>query len=103
MQRLNSNTTVTAFAGVDGDVQLVIGSRGLIVLDAQGAERGTDGVLRHNHGTVRLTFDAACELRQFLDQIDEPADDRQPRLWSDTTFVDPIRPPACSRRRRRPA
>ena len=94
-----ANSTVTSFAGIDGDIQLVIGSRGLIVLDAQGAERGTDGMLRHNHGTVRLTYDSACELRDFIDQIAEPIEPRQPALWSETTFVEPIRPPARSSRR----
>jgi hypothetical protein len=98
-----ANSTVTSFAGIDGDIQLVIGSRGLIVLDAQGAERGTDGVLRPNHGTVRLTYESACELRDFIDQIAEPIEPRQPALWSKATFVAPIRPPGRSRRRGRAA
>jgi hypothetical protein len=96
MRLTHANSTVTSFAGIDGDVQLVTGSHGLIVLDAQGAERGTDGVLRHNHGTVRLTY----ELRDFIDQIAEPIEPRQPAIWSETTFIDPIRPPVRSRRRR---
>jgi hypothetical protein len=102
MRLSHANSTVTSFAGIDGDIQLVISSRG-IVLDAQGAECGTDGVLRHNHGIVRLTYDAVTELRDFLGHLDEPADPRQPALWSEATFVEPIRPPARNRRRRRSA
>lgn len=92
MQHLDQpHTTSSLIPGIDGDVQLVVGSRGLILLDAQGAERGVDGVLRHNHGTVRLTYQSVCELRALLDQIEEPSDARQPRLWSDATFTQPVR------------
>ena len=103
MRLSHANTIVTSFAGIDGNIQLVIGSRGLIVFDAQGAERGTDGVLRHNHGTVRLTYESAWELRDFIDQIAEPIEPRQPALWSEATFVEPICPPTRGSRRRRAA
>lgn len=76
----NASNTVSLFSGIDGDVQIVVGSRGLIILDAQGCERGVDGRLRHNHGIVRLTYELICDLRDFLDRIGEPEDDRQPAL-----------------------
>jgi hypothetical protein len=98
--RLSSNSTATSFAGIDGEIQLAC-SRGRIVLDAQGTECGTDGVLRHNHGTVRLSYDAARELADFIERMEEPADPRQSALWSQATFVEPIRPPARNRRHRR--
>jgi hypothetical protein len=103
MRLSHANSTVTSFAGIDGDIQLVVGSRGLIVLDAQGAERGTDGVLRHSHGVVRLTYDAARELAAFIDHMGEPTDPRQAALWSPATFTEPVRPPARNRRQRRAA
>ena len=89
---------VHSIGGIDGDIQLAIApASGLILLDAQGCERGTDGRLRHNHGAVRLTYDAACDLRDLLDQIAEPAEPRQPRLWSDATFSIPIPRPRARR------
>ena|ERR1700761_3616370 len=99
-----TNTTITSFGGIDGDIQVVVGATTRTVLvDAQGAERGTDGVLRHNHGVVRLTYDAVSELRDFLDHLDEPADPRQHALWSEATYTKPVRRRVHGRRPRRVA
>jgi hypothetical protein len=94
MSQHQTNTTCSLIPAIDGDIQVVIGSTGIIVLDVQGAHRDVFGDLVHDHGTVRLTYDAVCELRALLDQIDEPADDRQPALpaiWSEASFTQPIR------------
>jgi hypothetical protein len=99
MRLSQRNTTVTLFSGIDGDVQVAVGSTSnTILFDAQGASRGTDGVVRHNHGTVRLSYEAIRELRDFLDHLDEPADPRQPTLPA--IFTQPVRAPARSPRRK---
>jgi hypothetical protein len=102
MSQQRVHSTVTLFSGIDGDIQVVNGQSSVLI-DAQGASRGTDGVVRHNHGTVRLTYAAISELRDFLDHLDEPADPRQPSLpaiWSPATFIQPVRAPAHSLRRK---
>ena len=74
------------------DLQVVASRRGYIVLDAQGAERGADGRVRHNHGIVRLSFEVAHELAEFVDHLaEEPPNARQPGLWSDARCTQPIR------------
>jgi hypothetical protein len=102
--RVQPYSTISSFSGVDGDVQVAVGPRtGTIIIDAQGAARGVDGIVRHNHGTVRLTYDVACELRDFIDQIAEPPEYRQatlPAIWSEVTFTRPLAKPTQFRRQR---
>jgi hypothetical protein len=93
------NSTCALFGGINGDIQVVVGTR-TVLIDAQGAERGTDGVLRQSHGAVRLTYATARDLADLIDHMGEPTDPRQPALWSESTFVEPIRPPVRGRRRR---
>lgn len=102
MSQHGANTTITLFSGIDGDLQVINGQT-TVLIDAQGASRGVDGIVRHNHGTVRLSYASARELRDFLDHLDEPADPRQPALWSDATFTQPVRTPVRSQRRKVPA
>lgn len=99
--RLNSNSTCSLIPGIDGDLQVVhqAGAQTVLV-DIQAMHFDASGHPKHEHSFLRLRYDAVCELRALLDQIEEPVDDRQPRLWSDATFAQPIRPPARSRRRR---
>lgn len=99
MRQLSQTNTISLVSGIDGDLQVAAAS-GLIILDVQGAHRCVDGVVRHDHGVVRLTYNAACDLRDLLDQIAEPIDTRQPTLpaiWCDASFTRPV---ARSRRRR---
>jgi len=104
MSQHGVHSTITSFSGIDGDVQVAVGPKtGTIIFDAQGAAAGVDGIVRHNHGTVRLSYASARELRDFLDHLDEPADPRQPALpaiWSEPTYTGPVRTPARRLRRR---
>jgi len=59
-----------------------------------------DGHLRHDRGTVRLTYDAIVGLRDLLDQIEEPLEDRQPAL---PAFWAAAKLPGSARYRRRVA
>ena len=85
--------TVSLIPGIDGDVQIVVSPSGHYVIDVQGAHRGVDGVVRHDHGTVRLTFNAVHELRNLLEQLAEPIDARQdtlPGVWGNATHYLPM-------------
>lgn len=103
MSQLTPHTTCSLIPAIDGDVQIVRSSRGPVVLDVQGCHRNASGDLTHDHGTVRLTYAAVCDLRDLLNEIAEPYDARQPSLpaiWSPATFMQPVRPPARSPRKR---
>jgi hypothetical protein len=93
MNQLHPSNTVSLIPGIDGDVQFVACRSGHYVIDVQGAQAGVDGIVRHDHGTVRLTYDAVCALRDLLDQIDEPVDYRQstiPGVWGNATYTLPV-------------
>ena len=94
MQLNRSNNTVSLIPAIDGDIQIAVGSSGLIVLDVQGAHRSVNGNLIHDHGVVRLTYSAALALRDLLDEISEPVDQRQrafPAIWGDASYSSPMR------------
>ena len=76
--------------GIDGDIQVVHSRSRQIVIDVQSVHFDVAGQVRHDHSTIRLTYDAVCELRALLDLIAEPMEPRQPALWSDTTFSWPV-------------
>ena len=76
--------------GIDGDIQVVHSRSGQIVIDVQSVHFDVAGQVRHDHSTIRLTYDAVCELRALLDGIAEPMEPRQPALWSDATFSWPV-------------
>jgi hypothetical protein len=105
MSQHGANSTVSLISGIDGDLQVALDRTSLTTLiDVQSVHFDVSGHLRHDHSTIRLGFDAVCELRELLDEIDEPRDDRQPALpaiWSDSVSLQPVRPPVPARRRRR--
>ena len=70
--------------GIDGDLQVVHSQSGQTMLDVQSIHFDVAGQVRDDHATIRLTYDAVCELRALLDRIAEPVEPRQPALWSDT-------------------
>lgn len=79
--------SVSLIPGLDGDLQIAIGRGSPVVLiDVQAARPDVEGQIHHDHATIRLTYDAVCELRELLDRIAEPPEPRQPALWSDATF-----------------
>lgn len=100
MRQQPSCNTVSLIPAIDGDVQVVVGSAGLILLDVQGAHRDVFGDVVHDHGVVRLSYSAACALRDLIDQIAEPADPRQTALWSPSFYTTPTRPRRALPRRR---
>lgn len=98
--RLHAINTISLIPDIDGDVQIVTSRSGHYVIDVQGAHPGVDGIVRHDHSTVRLTYNAVCALRDLLDQIAEPADERQttfPGVWGSATHTLPV--PTRVRRR----
>ncbi len=76
--------------GIDGDLQVVHSRSGQILIDVQSVHFDVAGKVRHDHSTIRLTYDAVCALRELLDRIAEPMEPRQPALWSDATFSRPV-------------
>jgi hypothetical protein len=100
MSGCNHHNTVSLIPGIDGDLQ-VVNASGFTLVDVQAAHRSVAGDLIHEHAFVSLNYSNVLRLRDLLDQIAEPVEPRQPALWSETTFVEPIRPPARNRRRRR--
>jgi hypothetical protein len=76
--------------GINGDIQVVHSRSGQTVIDVQSVHFDVTGQVRHDHSTIRLTYDAVCELRELLDQIAEPMEPRQPALWSDAIFSRPV-------------
>jgi hypothetical protein len=79
-----------AIPGINGDIQVVHSRSGQTVIDVQSVHFDVTGQVRHDHSTIRLTYDAVCELRELLDQIAEPMEPRQPALWSDAIFSRPV-------------
>src|SRR5664279_3506731 len=76
--------------GIDGDLQVVHSRSGQTVIDVQSVHFDVAGQIQHDHSTIRLTYDAVCELRELLDRIAEPMEPRQPALWGDATFSRPV-------------
>jgi hypothetical protein len=76
--------------GIDGDLQVVHSRSGQTVLDVQSIHFDVAGGVRHDHATMRLTYDAVCELRALLGQITAPTERHEPALWSEITFTQPI-------------
>ena len=73
--RLYTPNTVSLIPGIDGDLQVVASRSGHFLIDVQGARPGVDGILHHDHGTVRLTY-VVCDLRDLLAEIAEPVEFR---------------------------
>jgi hypothetical protein len=106
MHRLSdiNNIFCSLIPGASGDLQIVRtpGAQSILI-DVQSASPDVFGRLRHAHSTLKLGFDAVCELRALLDEIGEPHDDRQPSLpaiWSEATFTQPVRALRRQRHRR---
>jgi hypothetical protein len=103
MSQHHHYSTCSLIPGIDGDLQVVCSRDALTTLiDVQSVHFDVTGALKHDHSTLRLNYDAVCELRDLLTQIAEPTDHRQPTLpaiWSQASYVQPIRPPVRSPRR----
>lgn len=91
-----ANNTLSLIPGNNGDIQVAV-ARGRILIDVQAADVDTEGHVRHSHSAVALSYRAALMLRDLIDDLNEPADPRQPALWSDASFTHPV----LQRRRRR--
>jgi hypothetical protein len=85
-----ANSTCLLIPGINGGLQVVHSQSGQIVIDVQSVHFDVAGQVRHDHSTIRLTYDAVSELRAVLDLIAEPMEPRQPALWSDATFSRPV-------------
>jgi len=85
-----ANSTCSLIPGIDGDIQVVHSRSGQTVIDVQSVHFDVAGHIQHDHSTIRLTYDAVCELRALLDRIAEPMEPRQPALWGDATFSRPV-------------
>jgi hypothetical protein len=86
--------------GSDGDLQVVHSRSGQTLIDVQSVHVDVSGQIQHDHSTIRLTYGAVAELRALLDRIAGPPETRQPALWSEATFTQPIAPPRQRRQRR---
>ena len=75
--------------GIDGDLQVVHSRSGPTVIDVQSIHFDVAGEVRHDHATMRLTYDAVCELWALLGQITAPTERHEPALWSEITFTQP--------------
>jgi hypothetical protein len=96
----NGEPVCSLIPGLDGDLQVVHSRSGHILFDVQSIHFDTEGNPVDDHSTIRLTYGAVAELRALLDQIAGPPETRQPALWSEATFTQPIAPPRQRRQRR---
>ena len=86
----NCEPVCSLIPGLDGDLQVVHSRSGQTVIDVQSIHFDVEGQVRHDHATMRLTYDAVCELRALLGQITAPTERHEPALWSEITFMQPI-------------
>lgn len=96
----NTEPFVSLIPGIDGDLQVVRSRTGHILIDVQSVHFDTEGKQRDDHSTIRLTHDAVCELCALLDRLAEPPEPRQPSLWGQATFTQPIPAPRARKQRR---
>jgi hypothetical protein len=96
-----SNSMYFLISGVDGDLQVVnMPGAQTILIAVQAARADNTGHIKHEYSSVRLSYDAVCELRAMLDHIDEAPDSRQATFWPPAVFTEAACPPARNCRRR---
>lgn len=97
-----ANNTCSTFPGRNGDLQATV-SRGQVIIDIQAASLDVEANVIHSHSVITLPYGVALALRDWIDAVSEPADQRQqvfPAIWSEASFTAPIARPRFPRRRR---
>ena len=102
-QQRHANTRASLFSvGTPSAEIQIVATRSGLVLDLQAEIIDTDGHTRRCHATAKLPIDVTMRLEIALQQAidaawggDDPitkrSDPRQTALWSQSTFVEPLR------------
>jgi hypothetical protein len=97
----NTRRSLFSVGTPSAKIQIVATGSGL-VLDLQAENIDTDGHARRCHAVAKLPLDLAMRLETALqdaihatwgidDPLTERSDPRQTALWSQSTFVEPLR------------